>query len=116
TIEDAIGNALPWSRHYENLGDIESDGFSLGVLYAGDRLRVRADYLNTDATLEGEELTRYSYGYLGTTTGDALTVDLSYGLTASVELGWIGQFVKGVDDIYVEAAQASIDKPGYSVH
>lgn len=115
TIEDAIGNALPWSRHYENIGDIESDGYALGLLYSGERLRLKMDFMSTDAELNGEPLTRYAYGYLGTTTGDTLILDLSYALSATLEAGWTGRWVQDADDLFVESAGASIDKPGYNV-
>lgn len=115
-IEDAIGNAVPWSRHYQNLGDLESDGYTLGIAYQGDKLLAKVNYLHTKAELEGEELTRYAYGYLGTSTGDTLAFDLNYQLLPSVSVGWFGQLVEGLDNIYVEAAEASIDKPGYGVH
>lgn len=114
-IEDAIGNALPWSRHYENLGDIESDGYTFGVQYIGEKLAINANYISTDAELEGEELTRYAYGYLGTTTGDQITLDVSWQATDSIAVGWLGLYVADADDIYVESAGASIDKPGYNV-
>lgn len=116
TIENAIGNAVPWSRHYENLGDLDSDGYTLGIAYQGDKLLAKVNYLHTQGELEGEELTRYAYGYLGTSTGDTLAFDVSYQLLPSVSIGWFGQLVEGLDDLYVESAEASIDKPGYGVH
>lgn len=116
TIENAIGNRVPWSRHYENLGDIDSEGYTLGATYEGDKLFAKISYLDTSAELNGEQLTRYSYGYLGTTAGNTLTVNASYQLTPSLDAGWIGKVVEDVNDIYVEAAEASIDKPGYGVH
>jgi len=116
TIEDAIGNALPWSRHYENLGDIESDGYTLGFQYLGERATVSVNYVSTDAELNGEELTRYAYGYLGTTTGDQVTVDVSYAASDSFTVGWLGLFVADANDIFVESADAAIDKPSYNVH
>lgn len=115
-IENAIGNVVPWSRHYENLGDLDSDGYTLGIAYQGDKLLAKINYLHTNAELEGEELTRYAYGYLGTSTGDTLAFDLSYQLLPSVSVGWFGQLVEGLDDMYVESAEANIDKPGYGVH
>ncbi|WP_116364606.1 TonB-dependent receptor domain-containing protein [Parahaliea mediterranea] len=116
TIEDAIGNALPWSRHYENIGDIDSDGYTLGLQYLGERLNVNLNFVSTDAELDGESLTRYAYGYLGTTTGDQVTLDVSYAITETLVAGWLGQFVDDVNDIYVASADASIDKDGYNVH
>ncbi|GAB3316526.1 TonB-dependent receptor [Haliea atlantica] len=116
TIEDAIGNALPWSRHYENLGDIESDGYALGMRYSDERMRLKVDFVSTDAELNGEPLTRYAYGYLGTTTGDTLTLDLGYSISESLEAGWTAQWVQDVENIQVESADAAIDKPGYNVH
>lgn len=98
TIEDAIGNAVPWSRHYENLGDLESYGYSLGFTY------------------NGEQLTRYAYDYSGTSTGDTLSIDTSYQLSSSVDVGWIATVVQDLNDVYVVSSDATIDKPGYDVH
>ncbi|WP_250460760.1 TonB-dependent receptor domain-containing protein [Microbulbifer litoralis] len=116
TIEDAIGNAVPWSRHYENLGDLESEGYTLGFAYRGERLFSKWSFLDTSAEIDGEELTRYSYGYLGTSTGDTLNIDTSYRLTSTLDIGWIATVVQDRNDIYVESAGAAIDKPGYDVH
>lgn len=116
TIEDAIGNALPWSRHYENLGDIDSSGYTLGMNYSANRLELGLNFMDTKAELDGEQLTRYAYGYLGTTTGDVLTINLNYYPAPAWSLGWIGELVSGVNDIYVSSADATIDKPGFGVH
>lgn len=116
TIENAIGNAVPWSRHYENLGDLESEGYTLALSYSGRKLFSKVSFLDTTAELDGEPVTRYSYGYLGTSTGDTLTIDTSYQLTPAIDIGWIGTLVDDLNDIYVEAAEASIDKPGYGFH
>lgn len=116
TIEDAIGNAVPWSRHYENLGDLESDGYSLGFTYNGERLFSKWSFLDTSAEINGEQLTRYAYGYLGTSTGDTLSIDTSYQVTSSVDIGWIATVVQDLNDVYVVSSDATIDKPGYDVH
>ncbi|MGD8175805.1 TonB-dependent receptor domain-containing protein [Marinimicrobium sp. ARAG 43.8] len=116
TIENAIGNALPWSRHYENLGDLESEGYTLGLTYNGQRLYSKWTFLDTSAKINGEEVTRYAYGYLGTTTGDTLSIDTSYQIMNGLDAGWIATLVEGVDDIFVVSAGATIDKPGYGVH
>lgn len=116
TIENTIGNAVPWSRHYENLGELESEGYTLALSYSGQKLFSKLSFLDTTAELNGEPLTRYSYGYLGTSTGNTLTMDTSYQLTRDLDIGWIGTLVDDLNDIYVEAAEASIDKPGYGVH
>ncbi|ROQ18578.1 hemoglobin/transferrin/lactoferrin receptor protein [Marinimicrobium koreense] len=116
TIEDAIGNAVPWSRHYENLGDLESEGYTLGLTYSGQRLFSKWTFLDTTAEIDGEQVTRYSYGYLGTSTGDTLSIDTSYQITDGLDAGWIATLVEGMDDIYVVAADATVDKPGYGVH
>ncbi|UTF61537.1 TonB-dependent receptor domain-containing protein [Gilvimarinus sp. DA14] len=116
TIEDAIGNAVPWSRHYENLGELETNGYSLGATYNGERLFSKWTYVDTDVELDGEALTRYSYGYLGTSTGNTLTMDTSYQVSSSIDVGWIMTLVQDLDDIYVESADALISKPGYNVH
>src|SRR5690606_38679874 len=102
--------------HYENLGDLESEGYTLGLTYTGEKLYSKLSYLDTTAEIDGESLTRYSYGYLGTSAGNTLSIDTSYQLLSNLEAGWIATLVKGIDDIYVEAAEASIDKPGYGVH
>ncbi|MCP8897715.1 TonB-dependent receptor [Gilvimarinus xylanilyticus] len=116
TIEDAIGNDVPWSRHYENLGELETNGYSLGATYNGERLFSKWTYVDTDVELDGEPLTRYSYGYLGTSTGNTLTMDTSYQVNSTIDVGWIMTLVQDLDDIYVESAGASISKPGYNVH
>src|SRR5690606_28851510 len=113
---DAIGNALPWSRHYENLGDLESSGYTLGIAYNGERLLANLTYVDTEAELNGESLTRYAYGYLGTSAGNSLSLNLAWVFSPQLELGWIGQLVQGIDNLYVSSAGAAIDKPGYGVH
>lgn len=116
TIEDVIGNALPWSRHYQNLGELDSDGYTLGLAYAGKRLQASIDYVDTEGEINGEPLTRYAYGYLGTSAGNSVSLNLAWTATQQLELGWIGQLVQGLDDLYVVSAGAAIDKPGYGVH
>lgn len=116
TVADAIGNPLPWSRHYQNLGDLESDGYSLGVAYTGDRVQANVSLLDTDGEINGEELTRYAYGYLGTSAGTSVAINAAWTVSPQLEIGWIGQLVRGIDDLYISAADATIDKPGYSVH
>lgn len=116
TIEQVIGNRTPWSRHYENLGDLESEGYTLGLTYSGERLFSKWTFLDTTAEINGEQVTRYSYGYLGTSTGNTLSVDTAYHIITGLEVGWIATLVQDLDDIYVAAAEASIDKPGYNVH
>lgn len=116
TIEDAIGNEVPWSRHYQNLGDLESEGYTLGFTYSGERLFSKWSFLDTTAEIDGEPVTRYAYGYLGTSTGDTLNIDTSYQLTSTVDIGWIATIVQDLNNLYVESAEASIDKPGYDVH
>lgn len=115
-IENAIGNAVPWSRHYENIGDVESDGYTLGFAFHGEKLSAKVNFLHTTAELDGEELTRYAYGYLGTSIGDTLAIDLDYQVLPTLTVGWLGQIVQGIDDLYVESANAAIDKRGYGVH
>ncbi|MGM0701425.1 MAG: TonB-dependent receptor domain-containing protein [Pseudomonadota bacterium] len=114
TIEDAIADPLFGPAIYQNIGDLESDGYRLGATYRWGKLQAGLSYHSNEAEVDGEPLTVYVHNLLGNSMGDTWVADLAYQWSPSLEFGWRGRFVQGIDDL--ETAVGSIDKPGYGVH
>lgn len=114
TIEDVIGDQLFGPTIYENVGDLESDGFRLDARYRAQSWEAGLAYHYNDATVDGDSLTVYEHNLLGNSMGDTWVAEASYRVNDSLELGWQGRFVERLDNL--KTSVGSIDKPGYGVH
>lgn len=114
-IKDAISDPLdPRPVIYENIGDLESDGYRISAGYQWNALSAGLSFHSNDAEVDGQPLTVYEHNLLGNTIGDTWVADLAYRLNRNLEFGWQGQFVQGIDKL--ETSVGTIDKPGYGVH
>lgn len=113
-IDNAIGDPLFGPIRYENVGDLESDGYLITTGYQWQRLSAGLSFHHNDAEIDGAPLTVYEFNGLGNTIGDTWIADLAYRWNRNLEFGWQGRFVQGIDDL--ETSVGEIDKPGYGVH
>lgn len=120
-IQDQIGSGV----FYENVGELETDGFELMLGYQWDSLSLIASYVQNDAEINGREVEGYEHIGIANSRGDTLTLDLNYQLNDKVEMGWYYTHVEALDDVEVLhravelgwiADTQTIDKPGYNVH
>ncbi|UYG03020.1 TonB-dependent receptor [Halomonas sp. LR3S48] len=114
TIEDAIADPLFGPALYQNIGDLESDGYRLGATYRWGVLQAGLSYHSNEAKVDGEPLTVYAHNLLGNSMGDTWVADLAYQWSPNLEFGWRGRFVQGLDGLVTPVG--TIDKPGYGVH
>ena len=113
-IQDAIADPLSGPVIYQNIGDLESDGYRIGTTYHWQGLQAGLSFHSNDAEVNGEPLTVYVHNLLGNSMGDTWVADLSYRWDRNLEFGWQGRFVQGIDGL--ETSVGTIDKPGYGVH
>lgn len=113
-IQDAIADPLFGPVIYQNIGDLESDGYRIGTTYHWQGLQAGLSFHSNDAEVNGEPLTVYVHNLLGNSIGDTWVADLSYRWDWNLEFGWQGRFVQGIDGL--ETSVGTIDKPGYGVH
>lgn len=113
-IDDAIADPLFGPVRFENVGDLESEGFLIGTGYQWRALRVGLSFHRNDAEIDGKPLTVYEFNGLGNSIGDTWIADLQYRWSRNLEFGWRGRFVEGINNL--ETSVGTIDKPGYGVH
>lgn len=113
-IDDLIADPLFGARVYENVGDLESDGYLLEVGRHWQNATASLSYHHNNAEVDGEDANAYEHGGLANTIGDTLVAQVDYQLNPALSLGWNGRFVKGEDNI--ETLVGTIDKPGYATH
>ena len=119
TIEDAIGNPVPWNRDMINLeDDIETQGLFIEAGYTEDKLSVLASFHGADTEVDGVNATRYVYGSTATSIGNTLVVDVNYQITPAWNLGWSTEVVDDIDEFSYELGGEAItvEKEGYSTH
>lgn len=120
-IDDVITNTLPWGTHYDNAGELETDGYFFRTSYATEQMRLSLQYNNADTTIGDRVATRYQYGSLVSTTGNTWVAEAAWTPRNGFSLGWNARAVEGIDDILIpvevtEIAGTRIDKPGYVAH
>lgn len=113
-INDLIGDPLFGARVYENVGDLESDGYILRVGNRWDNLMASLSFHHNDAEVDGEDANAYEHGGIANTIGDTWIAQFDYELNQQWAFGWNARFVKGEDNI--ETSVGDIDKAGYGVH
>jgi hemoglobin/transferrin/lactoferrin receptor protein len=125
TIEDVILDQLGQGTYYENIGELETEGFELQAAYQWEKLRLSASYSYNDVQLNGHAVEGYEQIGLANSRGDTWNLQASYDLTPQLEIGWYYTYVEDLNDIevlhrgvelgWIEETQ-TVDKPGYSVH
>ncbi|MEC7815806.1 MAG: TonB-dependent receptor [Pseudomonadota bacterium] len=113
-VKDAIADPLFGPIIYQNIGDLESDGYLIRTGYQWDALSAGLSFHSNDAEVDGQPLTVYEHNLLGNTMGDTWITDLAYRWNRNLEFGWQGRFVEGIANL--DTSVGTIDKPGYGVH
>ncbi len=112
-IKDVIGVG-PVRNTFDNLGDLESNGYILELGHRWDNLMARVSYHYNDAEVDGVEANAYDHNGIANTVRDTLIASVDYELNSQWSFGWNGHFVKGnkVNSPVIGEA----NQPGYGVH
>lgn len=113
-IEDVIGVSPENSRLFDNLGDLESDGYILELGRRWDRLMARVSYHYNDAEVDGVKANAYDHNGIANTVGDTLIASLDYQYDSQWQFGWNARFVKG--DTVDSPVIGEADQPGFGIH
>ncbi|WP_111497093.1 TonB-dependent receptor domain-containing protein [Marinobacter bohaiensis] len=113
-IDNAIADPLFGPIIYQNVGDLESEGYLVSTGYRWESLFVGLSFHHNDAEIDGDPLTVYEHNGLGNTIGDTWVAELEYQLNPQWLFGWQGRFVEGISS--VDTSVGTIDKPGYGVN
>ncbi|PWQ95165.1 TonB-dependent receptor domain-containing protein [Leucothrix arctica] len=124
-VKDVIHAVNGWGGTYENIGNLESDGFELGASYDFGKLELAASFSHNDPTLNGNVVEGYEHSAIGNVRGDTFNVKATYEFSSQFQLGWNFAHVKSLNDIevlyddvaagWIDETQF-IDKKGYNVH
>jgi len=124
--------------YYENIGDLENNGFELVAGYQADNFDLLISYNHNDielnnaafvwgdetVILDGVDLEAYEYGGLGNGVGDSINVSFNYEINDQLAMGVNLNYVASLNNIEVfhrtvELNWAdnieTIDKPSYTV-
>ncbi|WHI47169.1 TonB-dependent receptor [Microbulbifer sp. VAAF005] len=125
TIDDVILDQLGSGTYYENIGELETEGFELSASYAWDKLSLSAAFSHSDSELNGYTVEGYEHNGLANARGDTWNLTATYAFTPKLELGWNYTLVQDLNDIevlqraveigWIDSTQ-TVDKPGYQVH
>ena len=112
-IKDVIGVG-PVRNTFDNLGDLESNGYILELGHRWDSLMARVSYHYNDAEVDGVEANAYDHNGIANTVRDTFIASVDYELNSQWSFGWNGHFVKGnkVNSPVISEA----NQPGYGVH
>ena len=113
-IDDVIADPAGGPRVFENIGDLESDGFILELGHRWDNLMARFSYHYNDAEVDGMEANAYDHNGIANTVRDTFIASLDYQFDPQWRFGWNARFVKGRDN--VETSLGEVDQPGFGVH
>jgi hemoglobin/transferrin/lactoferrin receptor protein len=139
-VNDVVFDKFKGSEgvYYENIGDLESNGFELVTGYQGDNFDLLISYNHNDielndavfiwadetVILDGVDLEAYEYGGLGNGVGDAINVSVNYELNDQIAMGLNLNYVASLDNIEVFHRSVELgwidqveklDKPSYTV-
>ncbi|WP_444946796.1 TonB-dependent receptor [Microbulbifer sp. VTAC004] len=125
-IDDVIFDQVGRPVYYENIGELETEGFELSASYVWDQLSISAAFNHNDSELNGETVEGYEHNGLANARGDTWNLTASYAITTKLELGWNFTLVQDLNDIEVLHRSVEVDdevdttqkvdKPGYQVH
>ncbi|MCX4190029.1 TonB-dependent receptor domain-containing protein [Methylophaga sp. OBS3] len=113
-IQDVIGVSPENSRLFDNLGDLESDGYILELGRRWDSLMARVSYHYNDAEVDGVKANAYDHNGIANTVGDTLIASLDYQYDSQWQFGWNARFVKG--DKVNSPVIGEADQPGFGIH
>lgn len=124
-IDNVILDQLGKGTYYENVGQLETEGFELKVGYWFDDVQIVANYSNNDAELNGNKVEGYEYIGLANVRGDTWGLNVNYIFSDTIEMGWNFTYVEDLNNIEVfhrlvdigwAPTTTTIDKDGYNVH
>ncbi|WP_413665788.1 TonB-dependent receptor [Microbulbifer sp. CNSA002] len=125
TIDDVIFDQVGGEIYYENVGELETEGFELSTSYTWDQLFISAAFSHADSELNGNTVEGYEHNGLANARGNTWNLIANYAITPKLELGWNFTLVQDLDDIevlqraveigWIDSTQ-TVDKPGYQVH
>jgi len=113
-IQDVIGVSPNNRNLFDNIGDLQSDGYILEVGHRWDSVMARLSYHYNDAEIDGVEANAYDHNGIANTVRDTLIASLDYQYDRQWNFGWNARFVKGRDN--VESSLGEVDQPGFGVH
>ncbi|WP_444930992.1 TonB-dependent receptor plug domain-containing protein [Microbulbifer sp. SSSA002] len=125
TIDDVILDQLGSGTYYENVGELETEGFELSASYTWNKLSLSAAFSHNDSELNGNTVEGYEHNGLANARGDTWNLTANYAFTPKLELGWNYTLVQDLNNIevlqraveigWIDSTQ-TIDKPGYQIH
>jgi len=120
-IKDVVASVGSRPAVFQNVGDLESDGYILELGHRWETLLARVSYHHNDIEIDGYDANAYDHNGIANTVRDTLITQLDYQLNAQWNLGWNAHFVKGHDGIKspgldADAPGYDFDQPGYGIH
>lgn len=113
-IQDVIGVSPNNRNLFDNIGDLDSDGYILEVGHRWKSVMGRLSYHYNDAEVDGVEANAYDHNGIANTVRDTLIASMDYQYDPQWNFGWNARFVKGRDN--VESSLGEVDQPGFGVH
>lgn len=113
-IQDVIGVSPSNRNLFDNIGDLDSDGYILEVGHRWQSVMARLSYHYNDAEVDGVEANAYDHNGIANTVRDTVIVSMDYQYDPQWNFGWNARFVKGRDN--VESSLGEVDQPGFGVH
>lgn len=124
-IDNVIYDQIGAGTNFENIGELESNGFELFGEADFGRLYMSASVSLSDSELNGNTVEGYEHNGLGNSRGDTYALEVNYDFSSALQVGWNFTFVDSLKDIEVLhravelgwiAETQTVDKPGYVVH
>ena len=120
-IKDVVASVGSRPAIFQNIGDLESDGFILELGRRWESLMARVSYHHNDAEVDGVDANAYDHNGIANTVRDTVITQLDYQFNRQWNFGWNARFVKGRDDIDspgrdLYAPGFEVDQPGFGVH
>ena len=113
-IQDVVADPAGSPSVFQNIGDLESDGYIFELGRRWDSLMARVSYHYNDAEVDGMEANAYDHNGIANTVRDTFIASLDYQYDPQWSFGWNARFVKGRDNI--ETSLGEVDQPGFGVH
>lgn len=120
-IKDVVASVGSRPAVFQNVGDLESDGYILELGRRWESLLARVSYHYNDIEIDGYDANAYDHNGIANTVRDTLTAQLDYQFNPQWNFGWNARFVKGREDINSPEVDlwvpgATFDQPGFGVH
>jgi len=127
--QDGRGPFPEDSFYFENIGELETDGYELMLGYTWDNLSAITSFVHNKSHIDrgagNEPLAGYEHRGLGNSRGDEWNLDISYQLSNEWDMGWHVTYVNDLNNLRVlqrnlelgeNVAGATINKDSYVVH